>query len=307
MLALLCGGQGQLSADIFDLAAERPEAEAIFDTARALLGHDPRHLVRDGDEGMLLANHTSQILSVTAVLSAHACIAAVLPGRFAVTGYSVGEMAAWSIAGIWTADTALRLTDVRARAMDEAGGVGGGMACVRGLARPALEGLAARHDCAIAIVNPDKLFVVAGADVDVAALCSEAMTIGATRTGLLAVKIASHTPYLRNAVVPIRKALESAHSAAPAAGRVLLSGGDGARVFSAGDATVRLASQVATPVDWAATLDMLVEYGIDRVLDLGPGHALSDMMRNAFPAISSQPLEAFRSIEGIQSWIGSPE
>jgi [acyl-carrier-protein] S-malonyltransferase len=37
MLAVLCGGQGELSAEIFDLMAERPEVTEIFATAAELL------------------------------------------------------------------------------------------------------------------------------------------------------------------------------------------------------------------------------------------------------------------------------
>ena len=43
-----------------------------------------------------------------------------------------------------------------------------------------------------------------------------------------------------------------------------------AQIFSAADAISKLAAQVATPVDWAATLQALVECGVDRILDLAP-------------------------------------
>jgi [acyl-carrier-protein] S-malonyltransferase len=304
MLALLCGGQGRLSADMFDLAAERPEAAAIFDEAGAILGRDPRDLARDGDDDLLHANRTNQVLTVTAALAIHACVTDVLPEQLAVTGYSVGEMAAWSIAGVWTAETALRLTEVRARAMDAAGG-DGQLGYVRGLDRHALEALAARHGCAIAITNPGNLYVVGGAPPDVTALCRAAVAGGASRADLLAVKVASHTPRLAGAVDPFRVALEGATSAGPKRGRLLLAGGDGTRIFSAADATAKLAAQVATPIDWAAALEALVESGVDRVLDLGPGHALADMMRAAFPAIPSYAVDSFRSLEGGRTWLGS--
>jgi [acyl-carrier-protein] S-malonyltransferase len=303
MLALLCGGQGRLSAHMFDLSAAQPEATAIFDKAHALLGSNPRDLVRCGDDDVLLADRTSQLLSVTTVLATHACIADILPEQVAVTGYSVGEMAAWSIAGVWTAETALQLTDSRARAMDAAGGTDGRLGDVRGLARHTLETLAVRHGCAIAITNPGNLFVVGGAEADVAALCRDAMTAGAAHAELLEVKIAAHTARLEKAIAPFREALEALKIAGPAPGRVMLAGGDGGRIFSAADGMARLAAQVATPIDWAATMEALVESGVDRVLDLGPGQALANMVRSAFPTAPSYAVEAFRSLEGVRSWI----
>jgi len=285
MLALLCGGQGLLSPDMFDLVAERPETAAIFREAGALLGRDPRSLVHGGDDGAQHANHASQILCVTAALAAHACIAEVLPAECAVSGYSVGEMAAWSIAGIWTAETALRLTDRRARAMDAAGGPG--------------------HDCAIAIINPGKLFVVGGARADVVALCHEAEAAGAARAALLDVRIASHTPRLLEAVVPFRRALDDAKGADPKAGRVLLAGDDGARIFRTSASTAALAARVANPINWAAALEALVEAGAEKFLDLGPGHALAEMTRTAFPGVHSYAVDAFHSIDGLREWIAS--
>ncbi|WP_409189819.1 hypothetical protein [Bradyrhizobium sp. RDM4] len=114
MLALLCGGQGTLSHNIFDLVADQPAAAPIFDAATACLGADPREFVRTRSADELAVNHPSQILTVTSALAIHACITDVLTEQTAVTGYSVGEMAAWSIAGIWTVEEALRLTDLRA-------------------------------------------------------------------------------------------------------------------------------------------------------------------------------------------------
>ena len=305
MLALLCGGQGLLSARTFALTAERPEAAAIFAEAHALLGRDPRAMVRDADAALLHANGASQILSVSATLAVHACIAPVLPPAFAVTGYSVGEMAAWSIAGVWTAEAALRLIEQRAHAMDAAGGDRGQLGYVRGLGRPAVEALADRHGCAIAITCPDRLFVLGGARTDVAALCRDAEAKGGVRAALLDVRIASHTPRLAGAVAPFRLALESLPAVDPEPRRILLAGGDGSRVFQAATAIPCLAAQVAHPIDWAATLEALSETGVDRTLDLGPGHALADMARAALPAARHYAADAFQSMDGLFGWIAA--
>ncbi len=98
MLALLCGGQGTLSGKIFDLVADQPAAKPVFTAASFYLRQDPRTLVRERSAEELSANHVSQILAVTSALAIHACVADLLDEPTAVTGYSVGEMAAWSIA-----------------------------------------------------------------------------------------------------------------------------------------------------------------------------------------------------------------
>ncbi|MGY4403695.1 acyltransferase domain-containing protein [Bradyrhizobium sp. USDA 3315] len=301
MLALLCGGQGTLSDKIFDLVADQPAAEPVFAAATTFLGVDPRQFVRTRAADELSFNHSSQILTVTSALAIHACIADLLTEQTAVTGYSVGEMAAWSIAGIWSADEALRLTDIRARLMESAAGPDGRLGYVRGLDRAALEALLAKHHCEIAIRNPDLLVVIGGADRDVIALCAEAAKEGA-RAGLLAVKIASHTSRLASACKPLQQALDASRHTPIASQRVLLAGGDGERIFAAEGATAKLANQVAHPIDWATTLEALAELGVTEVLDLGPGHALAEMMRASQPSIRCYAADGFRTVDGLRSW-----
>jgi len=305
MLALLCGGQGNLSPRTFDLIADQPAAQPVFVAATTYLGHDPRELIQTRDTDELSTNHISQILTVTAALATYACIADARPKQMAVTGYSVGEMAAWSIAGIWTAEEALRLTDIRARLMEDVAGPQGRLGYVRGLGRKTLERLVEKHRCEIAITNPGLLFVVGGAEADVADLCQEALAEGAARAGLLAVKIASHTAQLKQACPPFQQALTTSRLSAIASNRILLAGGDGERIFSATKALSGLASQVARPIDWASTLQALAELGADTVLDLGPGHALADMMQSLVPSIHCYSAEGFRTLDGLRNWIAS--
>ncbi len=226
MLALLCGGQGTLSDKIFDLVADQPAAEPVVAAATACLGEDPRKLVRTRGTDELSANHVSQILTVASALAIHGCIADLLTEQTAVTGYSVGEMAAWSIAGIWTAEEALRLTDVRAQLMDRVAGPDGRLGYVRGLDQTTLEPLLEKYRCEIAIRNPDRL-------------------------------------------------------------------------------AVKLACQVARPIDWSATLEALAELGVNRVLDLGPGHALAEMMQAFLPDVRCYAADGFRTIKGLRRWIAS--
>ncbi|MET4204425.1 MULTISPECIES: acyltransferase domain-containing protein [unclassified Bradyrhizobium] len=305
MLALLCGGQGTLSDKIFDLVATQPAAEPVFVAATDCLGEDPRELVRTRSADELSANRVSQVLTVTSALAIHACIADLLTGQTAVAGYSVGETAAWSVAGIWTADEALRLTDIRARLMDSVAGPDGRLGYVRGLDRTALQPLLDKHRCQIAIRNPELLFVVGGTGRDVVNLCQEASTLSAARAGVLAVKIASHTSRLERACDPLKQALEASRHASVAHQRILLAGDGGERIFSVSDAMAKLACQVARPIDWAATLEALAEQGVDRVLDLGPGHALAEMMQGFLPSIRCYAADGFRTADGLRNWIAS--
>ena len=302
MLALLCGGQGLISPGIFDLAAESAAAAPILATAAALLGDDPRALVRAGDAAALSENRMSQILSVTASLALHAAMAEALPAPCAVIGYSVGEMAAWSIAGVWPPEEALRLTALRAEAMTAAAGEPGRLAYVRGLAETQVSALAGAERCAIAIRNPGGLFVVGGAEAAIARFCDAAREAGAERAAPLAVRIAAHTPLLDAAIAPFATALNASAPRDPAQETLLLSGSGGGRVFRAAPALARLAAQVARPIDWAGSLEALFERGCDRFLDLGPGAPLAAMLGAVDPSATVRAASDFRSLDGLRRW-----
>ena len=143
--------------------------------------------------------------------------------------------------------------------------------------------------------------MVGGAEPDVIALCDEAAAAGA-RSGLLAVKIASHTSRLAQACDPLQQAFDASKRFPVSGQRILLAGGDGERIFTPSRAMAKLACQVAHPIDWAATLTALSELGITRVLDLGPGHALAEMAQAVLPSIRCYAADGFHTIDGLRSW-----
>ncbi|SDM76116.1 [acyl-carrier-protein] S-malonyltransferase [Methylobacterium phyllostachyos] len=304
-LAILLSGQGGQHPAMFAMTADHPEAQPIFAAAKPLLqGCDPRDLVRAGGEN-LHGNRTGQILCCVAALAAWRTLSGV--GRSIVAGYSIGDLAAWGVAGRFPPEDVLKLAACRAEAMDAATGAGFGLAGIRGLSLDALAALAARHGCHLAIRNAADSGVVGGARDGLEALCREALERGAQRAVILPVHTPSHTPLLTAAAEAFRSALDqtTAHHPPPGAPR-LVSGLDGTTVFRSKDGLEKLAGQIARTLDWAACLEACREYGADRVLELGPGHALATMARSALPEARVHALEEFRSIDGVKSWLAQP-
>ena len=117
----------------------------------------------------------------------------------------------------------------------------------------------------------------------------------------------SHTPRLDGATARFRATLAGAETRRPPPGAPrLVSGLDGAPVFDAAAGREKLALQISRTIDWAACLDACREYGADRVIELGPGHALATMAEAALPGARVHTLEAFRSRDGVRTWIGRP-
>jgi [acyl-carrier-protein] S-malonyltransferase len=305
-LALLCSGQGPQDPGIFALTGEASAAEDLFAHAATLLGgRDPRELVLSADAAVLHQDRIGQILCTLQALAAKASIADACPSRFMVAGYSVGEVAAWSVAGLVDATTALDLVARRAQAMDAASPAGDGLLFVRGLGRGMVDELCRRHDAAVAIVNPGDAYVLGGLGTALDALGGEAKARGAARVARVAVAVASHTPRLSAASVTFRAALDKAPiQHALTAGVRLFSGIDGSAVRDIRSGLDKLAAQISHTVQWAACLEACIEAGASVFLELGPGRALAEMAASAHPEIAARSLADFRTLQGVRTWLG---
>jgi len=93
-------------------STDTPEADRVFKAAKLVLsGKDPRDLVHQATNDALHADKVGQILCCTQAMAAWAVVSGKVPPPLVVAGYSVGELAAWGVAG---------LLDKRARAISSA-------------------------------------------------------------------------------------------------------------------------------------------------------------------------------------------
>lgn len=300
-LALICSGQGRLGRDMLSPFADHAETRPLFAAAEAQLGMDPFTFLANATDSELTANRNSQILCVTRSLAAATVLKVQdLPADTIVTGYSIGELAAWGVAGVWKSEHVIDLAARRAEAMDRAGGRDGLLGYVRGLSEAAVQGLCDGHRCHIAIRNPDRLFVVGGDKRDVLALCTDAATQGAMRAAAMNIHIASHTPRLESAVTPFQTALLGVEPERPRLR--LMSTQRQSLVSSPARAIPDLAAQMAKPIDWATTLIALQERGVSRILELGPGSSLAEMANAADQDWEARSFDDFETASGASHW-----
>ena len=290
---------------MFALTADAPQAAGLFACAADLLGgRDPRGIVKTDTLAALHHDRVSQVLCTLQALAAAAALGDVIRNRAVIAGYSVGELAAWGVSGWFNATDTLDLAAFRAEAMDAVSQVGDGLLFVRGLSRDTVDRLCARHDSAVAIINPADAYILGGNRVARDAMAIEARTLGSTRVIELPVEVASHTPRLAKASAMFRERLR--HIAPPAGlpARVrLLRGIDGAPVVDFSVGLDKLASQISQTVRWADCLQACVEGGANAFLELGPGSALSRMAAAAYPDIPARSLEDFRTLQGAREWV----
>lgn len=303
-LAILCSGQGRQHPDMFALTGIAPEAADLFAQATRLLGADPRDFVRDESGELMHRNRAGQILCTLQALAAAAMLGDALPRRLIVAGYSVGEVAAWGVGGLFTLAEALDLVARRAEAMDATTPQGDGLLFVRGLTRDQIDRLCADRSAAVAIVNPGDAFVLGGSRLALDAIAGEANAMNASRVVDIPVEVASHTERLAAASATFREDLRAIRLAfPPVAGRRVLCGIDGTSVISAENGLDKLAAQISQTVQWATCLQSCVEAGATAFLELGPGRALSSMVAATWHDIPSRALEDFKTLEGVRDWL----
>ncbi len=304
-LAILCSGQGRQHARMFALTEAAPEAAALFSHAAVLLGgRDPRELVRNEADDILHQNRVGQILCTLQALAATAMLGDALPARRIVAGYSIGELAAWGVAGASSHTDTLDLSARRAEIMDMVSMPGDGMLFVRGLADADVGNLCEMHGAAIAIVNPGNSFVIGGSRAALDLIAQAAKAGGATRVASLPIEVASHTPRLARASPAFREALRLMDITLPPITTArLLSGIDGTAVESIDEGLDKLAAQISRTVRWADCLQSCVEAGATAFLELGPGSALADMAAGAYGAFPARSLEEFRTVAGARAWL----
>jgi [acyl-carrier-protein] S-malonyltransferase len=304
--AIFCSGQGYQGAGMFDLLADATEAEPVFEAAKSVLGgKDPRRLVREASNDDLHTDKLGQILCCTQAMAAWAVLRAKVPRPLLVAGYSVGELAAWGVAGLIDYESVFDLAARRATAMDRATKEPSGLAAIHGLKRDTVDRICKAYGAYVAIINAQDRMLVGGTRKALDAVARDARLAGAERTTMLPVVVPSHTPLLAEASEQFRQVLAKAQLPAGVASDIrLLSGIDGDTVFDVHMGAEKLARQIEQTVDWAACMESCRAAGVAKVLELGPGDALARMMHEVIPLGDVHSLPQFHSLSGLQHWIG---
>jgi [acyl-carrier-protein] S-malonyltransferase len=303
--AVFCSGQGYQGVGMFDLLADATEADPVFEAAKFVLdGKDPRQLVRDASDDDLHRDKIGQILCCTQAMAAWAVLSAKVPRPLLVAGYSIGELAAWGVAGLIDYESVLDLAAQRATAMDKSTTQPSGLVAIRGLTRDKLDPICKAHGAYVAIVNAEDQMLVGGTRKALEAVAQDARAAGAERSTMLPVAVPSHTPLLAKASEEFRQALFKAHLPEQVPSDVrLLSGIDGDTVFDVHRGAEKLARQIEQTVNWAACMESCRAAGVSKVFELGPGDALARMMHEVIPDGDVHSLSEFHSLSGFEHWM----
>ena len=298
-LGLLFPGQGTQHAGMLPWLGHGCAPLPALALLEAQLGADWRQ--RLADSTWATRNEVAQTLLTGLSLAAWQQLQPLLPAPAVVAGYSVGELAAFSAAGVFGADDALVLARLRARVMDDCvAGQPTGLLSISGAPPGSIEALCHRHALAVAIrIGADRA-IVGGLRSALQAAEDEASAAGATCTRL-AVSIASHTPWMAAGVPRLAEALAALPFERPRVALVCNHTGSTLRTVD----TLRqaLAAQIAQTVPWDRCMDTVAERRVRCVLEVGPGNTLARMWNARHPAIPARSVDEFQAPDAAARWV----
>jgi [acyl-carrier-protein] S-malonyltransferase len=296
---LLFPGQGSQHPAMLPWLDDGCEPTPPLRLLQAALGTDWRQ--RSSEARWATRNDVAQTLLTGSSLAAWARLQPLLPPPGAIAGYSVGELAAFCAAGVFDAGVALQLARQRAALMDDCvRDVDTGLLSVSAATPELIDTLCRRFGLAVAIRIGVGRCIVGGLRAALIAAESTAVESGASCT-MLAVPLASHTPWMLQGVASFADVLEAVQFGAPRA--PLVCNRVGHALQRPAELRHALSSQVASPVLWDRCMDTVAERGVRCVLEVGPGTVLSRMWKLRFPEIPARAVEEFQQPSGAADWV----
>ena len=301
-LILLFSGQGlQTLAHCDEILREgNPELLRALDAELIQAGTTLATL----DERHLHENAVAQVLIWGLQWLRWTALSLHLPRPVLLSGYSAGETAAYTVAGLWPALRGAFLAGARARLMSAASGHLGapaGMLAVTGCNERLLEQYAAGLVVHVAIRVAEQQLLLGGLRADLDTLASRLVSCSSAHLLSLAVHVPAHTPLLQSVQQPWHALLQAEQGGSP---QIPLLCGSRATVLHEREAALAaLAEQVCMPIQWEDCLNMIAEYRPDALLELGPGAALSKMALNHGLTCPVRAVDEFRSPQAVLDWL----
>ena len=291
--ALLFPGQGAQSVGMGrGLAEAYGAARETFEEARSRTGLDIETLCSSGPLEELSRSDVAQpaILTVSiAALRAMQEAAGAPPDACAAAGLSLGEYSALVAAGAMAFADAVCLVQRRGRYMQQACDAHpGAMYSIIGLEDGRVEQACAQareqtgggvwpanYNC------PGQL-VISGEHAPAEAAAALCSAMGARRAIRLNVAGAFHTPLMQPAADRLKADLDTVEVHLPQL--TVLANVTGQAVSDPAEVRALLVRQITSPVRWQGCMRRLLERGITRYYEVGPGRVLRGLLRRIEPA-----------------------
>jgi [acyl-carrier-protein] S-malonyltransferase len=306
-LAILFPGQGSQFVGMGKtLAAERPEAAAVFDRANAILGVDLKAVAFEGPVEELTKTSWCQ-----PAIFAHSLAAlTVLKKEFAdlrfgaCAGLSLGEFTALAATGTLGFEDGLKTVHRRGALMQAAcESTHGAMAAVMGADQALVESVCHDAGAQIANLNGGGQIVISGERDKVEKAVAVMKERGARKVTMLKVAGAYHSKLMKHAAEELATwlgPLELHKAEVPVIANVTAHPHEFELIKD------RLVEQVTGTVRWEESVRYLVAAGFKHFIEAGPGEVLAGLMKRIDPTSKIVSFGKPEDLERVRAFLSEP-
>ena len=292
MIALLAPGQGSQTEGMLSPWLELPGASDQLTLWSKASGLDLVRLGTTASTDEITDTAVTQPLVVATTLLAHEELARrglLADAELILAGHSVGEIAAYAMAGVLGADDAVALAATRGAEMAKACAIEPtGMSAVLGGDEAEVLSRLEQLELIPANRNAPGQIVAAGSLAALEKLAEDPPAKARVRA--LGVAGAFHTKYMAPALEGYAAAAAAVVTAEPTA--TLLSNRDGKPVTSAGAAMDTLVAQLTQPVRWDLCTETLRERNVTAIVEFPPAGTLTGIAKRELRGITARAVKS---------------
>ncbi len=283
-------GQGSQALGMIGDLAESALGQERLEIAERILGWSILEKCQGDEETLSRTLYTQPCLFVV-----ESILADLLQekGHFPdlVAGHSLGEYSALYAAGVFNFETGLNLVQNRSRLMDAA--EGGKMAALMKFDRTSLETVVNQtENVVIANDNSAEQVVISGTPEAVDWVLGQ---VKIKRAMPLKVSGAFHSPLMENAAIQFRQILELVNF--QTAKVPVISNVDPSNPTRDGEELKKyLIQQMTSSVRWREIMLRLLDVGVEKAIEVGPGKVLTGLIKRTVPTIELENISQLADI-----------
>ena len=296
-VAFIFPGQGAQAVGMgADLYESSQAARSVFKKVDEALGRKLSKVLFEGPEEELRETKNAQpgIFAVSM-----ACMAS-LEENLDKAGHSLGEYTALVASGVVNIMEGALLVERRGELMQEACDTNPGtMAAVLGMEEELLSSIASDSGAYISNVNTGDQIVISGSIGSVERAMELASEKGAKRVIPLKVGGAFHSGLMQPAQSGLVEALEKANF--NKAAMPIVANCTGQTIVTVDEVRQELSDQIVGCVQWKKSIELMLSSGVANFYEIGPGRALSGMVKKIDRSVTVHSISDMESIEALVS------
>lgn len=295
-IAFVFSGQGDQYPGMGKQLAEKyPVAASVFEACDSIRPGTSCQCFGGTEEELKETKNTQPCLFAMELAAASVLLEkGVKPD--ALAGFSLGEVVAAVVGGIFDRETGFRLVCQRGKLMQtEAEKQDTSMAAVVKLTQAQVEEIAGRYSDVYPVnYNCPGQITVSGLTSQMAPFAADVKAAGG-RAIPLKVKGAFHSPFMKEAAKAFAAELAQAEMGKA---RIPLYSNMTAEPYTA-DARTLLSQQICSPVRWESIIRNMARDGVDTFIEIGPSRTLTNMIQKIETSVKAVTIfEYLSEVEG---------